>query len=118
MQVAAVDQKSNGTAWERARLNYFGRVGYNFKEKYIAEFLWRYDGSYNFPEETRFGFFPGISAGWRISEEKFFANNITFINSLKLRGSWGQLGNDAVPIGTLYKNTAIFLPMLLAPLVM
>ena len=94
----AVDQKSNGSAWERARLNYFGRVGYNFKEKYIAEFLWRYDGSYNFPEQNRFGFFPGISAGWRISEEKFFSDNITFINSLKLRGSWGKLGNDAVSV--------------------
>jgi len=91
-----VDQKSNGSAWERARLNYFGRLGYNYKEKYIAEFLWRYDGSYNFPTETRFGFFPGISAGWRISEEKFFSDNITFINSLKIRASWGQLGNDAV----------------------
>lgn len=91
-----VDQKSGGSAFERARLNYFGRVGYNYKEKYILEFLWRYDGSYNFPTVKRFGFFPGITAGWRISEEDFFKNNISFINSLKLRGSWGQLGNDAV----------------------
>ena len=91
-----VDQKSNGSAWERARLNYFGRVGYNYKEKYIAEFLWRYDGSYNFPGDKRFGFFPGITAGWRISEEDFFKDNIRIFNSLKLRGSWGRLGNDAV----------------------
>jgi len=91
-----VDQKSGGSAWERARLNYFGRVGYNYKEKYIAEFLWRYDGSYNFPDAKRFGFFPGITAGWRISEENFFKDNIRAINSLKLRGSWGKLGNDAV----------------------
>ena len=91
-----VDQKSNGSAWERARLNYFGRVGYNYKEKYIAEFLWRYDGSYNFPVDKRFGFFPGITAGWRISEEDFFKSTIPFINSLKIRGSWGKLGNDAV----------------------
>ncbi|MCC6287519.1 MAG: TonB-dependent receptor [Chitinophagaceae bacterium] len=95
----AVDQKSGGSAWERARLNYFGRVGYNYLERYIVEFLWRYDGSYNFPEDKRFGFFPGVSAGWRISEENFFKNNITFINALKLRGSWGQLGNDAVYVG-------------------
>ncbi|MFT3947042.1 MAG: TonB-dependent receptor [Agriterribacter sp.] len=95
----AVDQKSGGSAWERARLNYFGRVGYNYLEKYIVEFLWRYDGSYNFPADKRFGFFPGVSAGWRISEENFFKNNITFINALKLRGSWGQLGNDAVYVG-------------------
>lgn len=91
-----VDQKSGGSAWERARLNYFGRVGYNYKEKYIAEFLWRYDGSYNFPDAKRFGFFPGITAGWRISEENFFKDNVRAINSLKLRGSWGKLGNDAV----------------------
>ncbi len=89
-------QQSGGSAWERARLNYFGRVGYNYQEKYIAEFLWRYDGSYNFPTAKRFGFFPGVTAGWRISEENFFKENIKFINTLKLRGSWGKLGNDAV----------------------
>ncbi|HTE29560.1 MAG TPA: hypothetical protein VK666_04250, partial [Chryseolinea sp.] len=57
---------------------------------------WRYDGSYNFPASNRFGFFPGVTAGWRISEEKFFQQNVSFINSLKLRASWGKLGNDAV----------------------
>lgn len=92
------DQKSNGSSWERARLNYFGRVGYNYKEKYLAEFLWRYDGSYMFPEAHRFGFFPGITAGWRISEENFF-KSVRAINSLKLRGSWGKLGNDQVYFG-------------------
>jgi len=92
----AVDQQSNGSGWQRARLNYFGRVGYNYKEKYLVEFLWRYDGSYNFPGAKRFGFFPGISAGWKISEENFFKDNVKVFNSLKLRGSWGKLGNDAV----------------------
>lgn len=92
---------NSGGAWQKARLSYFGRVGYNYKEKYLAEFLWRVDGSYIFPEAHRFGFFPGISAGWRISEEDFFKNNIKFIQNLKLRGSWGQLGNDqAVLPGT------------------
>ena len=85
-----------GGGWERARLNYFGRAGYNYKEKYLAEFLWRVDGSYMFPEAHRFGFFPGVSAGWRISEEGFFKENVKFIQSLKLRGSWGQMGNDNV----------------------
>jgi len=87
---------NSGSAWERARLNYFGRVGYNYKEKYLAEFLWRADGSYMFPTTHRFGFFPGISAGWRISEENFFKDNIKFFQNLKLRGSWGQMGNDQV----------------------
>ena len=87
---------ADGGAWEKARLNYFGRVGYNYKEKYLLEFLWRLDGSYMFPETHRFGFFPGVSAGWRISEESFFRENVKFIQNLKLRGSWGQLGNDYV----------------------
>ncbi|HPZ89645.1 MAG TPA: SusC/RagA family TonB-linked outer membrane protein, partial [Flavihumibacter sp.] len=83
-----------GGEFNRARLSYFGRVGYNYQQKYIAEFLWRYDGSYNFPPQGRFGFFPGISAGWRISEENFFKDNVHFIDNLKLRGSWGQMGAE------------------------
>lgn len=81
--------------FNRARLSYFGRVGYNYKEKYLAEFLWRADGSYIFPEDKRFGFFPGISIGWRLSEEKFFKDNVSFVNNLKLRASWGQMGAEA-----------------------
>ncbi|MDB4923381.1 TonB-dependent receptor [Mucilaginibacter sp.] len=101
-----------GGAWEKARLNYFGRVGYNYKEKYLAEFLWRVDGSYMFPETHRFGFFPGISAGWRISEEGFFKNNVKFVQNLKLRGSWGQLGNDyVVKPGTNTLDEFAYLPL-------
>lgn len=85
-----------GGAWEKARLNYFGRVGYNFREKYLLEFLWRADGSYMFPQNHRFGFFPGISGGWRVSEEKFFKEHVPFFQNLKLRASWGQMGNDNV----------------------
>jgi TonB-linked SusC/RagA family outer membrane protein len=86
---------NNGSAYKRARLSYFGRANYNYKEKYMAEFLWRYDGSYMFPANDRFGFFPGILLGWRLSEEKFF-KPVTFINNLKLRASWGQMGNDNI----------------------
>lgn len=82
--------------WQRARMSYFGRAAYNYKEKYLAEFLWRYDGSYMFPAASRWGFFPGVTAGWRISEEEFFKKSLPAINSLKLRASWGQLGNDQV----------------------
>ncbi|MES2111744.1 MAG: TonB-dependent receptor [Bacteroidota bacterium] len=85
-----------GTEWQRARLSYFGRADYNYKDKYLLEFLWRVDGSYIFPENRRFGFFPGISAGWRISEENWFKGNVPFIQNLKLRGSWGQTGNDNI----------------------
>ena len=81
--------------FRRARLSYFGRAGYNFKEKYLAEFLWRADGSYIFPEQRRFGFFPGVSAGWRLSEEPFFKERFRFVDNLKLRASWGQMGAEA-----------------------
>jgi len=87
---------NDGSEESNARLNYFGRVNYNFSEKYLVEFVWRYDGSYKFPTNSQFGFFPGISLGYRISEENFFKNNISFINNLKFRGSWGQTGNDRI----------------------
>ncbi|GAA4307637.1 TonB-dependent receptor [Compostibacter hankyongensis] len=98
------EKTNDGGAWERARLNYFGRVSYNYKEKYLAEFLWRYDGSYMFPENTRFGFFPGVLAGWRISEESFWKQNVHLINYLKLRGSWGQMGNDQIYFGDVLQE--------------
>jgi TonB-linked SusC/RagA family outer membrane protein len=92
-----LERTNNGGAFESARLNYFGRVAYNFKERYLLEFLWRYDGSDIFPEgKTRYGFFPGFLAGWTISEEDFWKSAVPSVNYLKIRGSWGQLGNDNV----------------------
>lgn len=95
----AVDQflSNNGTAGNTARLNYFGRLNYSFREKLLAEFVWRYQGSYIFEESSRFGFFPGISLGYVLSEEDFWKENVSGINYLKLRGSWGQTGNDLIP---------------------
>lgn len=90
-------QKDNGgTASHEARMSYFGRFNYDYDSKYLAEFLFRYDGSYIFPEESRWGFFPGISLGWQISEEDFWSNNIELVNYLKIRGSWGETGNDRI----------------------
>lgn len=91
-----LEKNNNGSASVNARLNYFGRMNYAFRDKYMLEFVFRYDGSYIFPADKRFGFFPGVSAGWRISEENFWKNNITFLNFFKLRGSWGQTGNDRI----------------------
>ncbi|MDD4362863.1 MAG: SusC/RagA family TonB-linked outer membrane protein, partial [Atribacterota bacterium] len=87
---------NNGSASESGRQNIFGRVSYNFAERYLFDFNFRYDGSYRFPKEHRWGFFPGGSAAWRMSEENFIKNNYSFIDNLKLRASYGQLGNDAV----------------------
>lgn len=90
-----VSQNLGGSAFNRATLSYFGRATYNYREKYLAEFVWRYDGSYFFPVNRQFGFFPGIMAGWNISKEKFM-ENARFVNNLKLRASYGQMGNDQV----------------------
>ena len=94
----ATDQymSNSGSADQNAYLSYFGRVNYDLNQKYMIEYVWRYDGSYKFPGSKQFGFFPGISAGWRISNENFWKNNITFINDFKIRGSWGQTGNDRI----------------------
>jgi len=96
-----LEKNNSGGSYRKARLSYFGRVGYNYDEKYLFEFLWRYDGSYIFPANKRFGFFPGITAGWRVSEEKFFKDNFSFINNLKLRGSWAQMGAEPYFNGSL-----------------
>lgn len=90
----AENQNVGGIAYNRARLGYFGRVQYGYKEKYLVEFIGRYDGSYIFPESQRFGFFPGVLAGWNITEEDFF--KVKGVDYLKLRGSYGQMGNDQV----------------------
>ena len=95
----ATDQymSNNGYASQNAYMSYFGRINYDMSRKYMVEFVWRYDGSYMFPQSKRFGFFPGVSAGYRISEEDFFKSSfLSFFNDLKLRGSWGQTGNDRI----------------------
>ncbi|MEI7526951.1 MAG: TonB-dependent receptor, partial [Mariniphaga sp.] len=91
-----LQKDNNGSASQNARLNYFGRVNYDYNQKYMAEFVWRYDGSYIFPAASRYGFFPGVSLGWRISEENFWKDNIPAVNYFKIRGSWGQTGNDRI----------------------
>src|SRR5690606_37229322 len=91
-----VDQAANGTGSESGRKNLFGRISYSFQDKYLIDFNARYDGSSNFPKGKQFGFFPGVSAAWRVSQENFIKNNASFINDLKLRASIGQIGNDAI----------------------
>lgn len=75
--------------------SYFGRLGYNFREKYLFEANFRYDGSSRFAEDKRWGLFPSFSAGWRMNREKWL-ENITWLSDLKLRASWGQLGNERI----------------------
>lgn len=93
---ATTYQVTGGTGSVNARESYFGRVNYSYANKYLLEFVSRYDGSYIFAPGHRWGFFPGVSVGWVASDEKFFKNNIKFIDYFKLRASWGQTGNDRV----------------------
>lgn len=74
---------------------FFGRINYNYKERYLIELNGRYDGSSRFINDKRWGFFPSLSVGWNIAREDFFRNiaDKAHIDVLKLRGSWGQLGN-------------------------
>jgi len=74
----------------------FGRLTYNYKKKYLINFSLRHDGSFRFPPGHRWGTFPAVSVGWRISQEPFFKNNVGFISELKLKASWGRMGNDQI----------------------
>lgn len=74
----------------------FYRINYDFAGKYLIETNGRYDGSSKFPSDSRFGFFPSVSAGWRVSEEAFMDWSDSFLSNLKLRGSWGNIGNQSV----------------------
>lgn len=79
-----------------ATQGYFGRINYNYKEKYLFETNMRYDGSYVFRSGNRWGFFPSFSVGWSMHRESFWEQIQPYINTLKLKGSWGQLGNQNV----------------------
>jgi len=86
------EKNNTGTASEQARLNYFGRMNYDFSNKYLFEFVWRYDGSYIFPAGKRFGFFPGVSLVWRVSDELFWEGIRPVVSDFKFRASWGRRG--------------------------
>ncbi len=88
------DQNIAGSASIYARKSLIGRATYDYKGKYLAEVVFRADGSLKFPEDNRWGYFPGLLMGWRSSEENFWKENISFINYFKLRGSIGMMGMD------------------------
>ncbi len=92
---ATSNAQSFGSGFEWALQSYFGRINYAFQGKYLLEANARIDGSSRFPKDNRFAFFPSFSAGWRISEEGFFPST-SWIYDLKIRGSWGELGNQEI----------------------
>ena len=86
---------ATGNKFQWRMLSYFGRVNYAFDGKYLAEFNLRADASSRFAKGNRWGYFPSVSAGWRLSEEEFI-RNLGIFDNLKLRASWGKLGNQNI----------------------
>jgi TonB-linked SusC/RagA family outer membrane protein len=108
---------NNGDAYENAYNSFFGRLMYNWKSRYYIQTNFRYDGSSRFAADYRWGFFPSVSGAWVMSQEKFM-KNIDWISMLKIRLSWGQLGNErignypyqssiAFNTGTLYQGSVV-----------
>lgn len=89
----------SGSASRNTLQSYFGRFNYNFRDKYLFEANARYDGSSRFPQDSRWGLFPSFSAAWRVSQESFFKDakdSMSWLSDLKLRASWGKLGNQSI----------------------
>ena len=90
----ASTQKGEGYTRKLNMLSWFGRVNYDFAGRYLLEANLRADASSRFAEGHRWGYFPSFSAGWRVSEEAFMENTKSWLSNLKIRGSWGKLGNQ------------------------
>ncbi len=102
--LATGTQTSGGAfAWE-SQLGFYGRINYNYKEKYLLEANLRYDGTSKFPTDLQWRYFPSFSAGWRVTEESWMEWSESFLSSLKLRGSWGIIGDQTVP-NSLYLSS-------------
>jgi len=89
-------QATQGEIADVAKKALIGQVNYDFMGKYLVDFRFRYDGSSRWPDGKRFDLFPSISVGWRLSEEGFIKDNIAFLDNLKLRGSYGEMGDEGI----------------------
>lgn len=104
-------QLNTGTGGELSLRSYFGRLGYDYAGKYLFEANLRYDGTSRFASNKRWGAFPSFSVGWRISEESFMEKMKGVLNNLKLRASWGKLGNqDATGYYPYFQYVSLGLP--------
>lgn len=92
---AGTQTNSGGAKWE-SQLGFFGRINYNYKEKYLLEGNLRYDGTSKFPTNLKWRWFPSFSAGWRVNEESWMEWSKSILSALKLRGSWGTIGDQSV----------------------
>ena len=91
-------QTNGGGGYDWAIMSVFGRLTYNYAERYLLEATMRYDGSSRFPTDSKFGLFPSVAVGWRLSEESFFkaCEPLNFISNFKLKASYGILGNNNI----------------------
>lgn len=90
------NMRNGGSATDWTLISYFGRVNYDYLGRYLFEANIRYDGSSRFAQGNKWGTFPSFSAGWRLSEENFMAGTKSYLDDLKLRVSWGRLGNQEI----------------------
>lgn len=121
IDATATPSVAQGFETEFRIASYFSQLKYNYSERYFVSLTARYDGSSRFGENNRWGFFPSVSAGWRISEEEFF--NFDFFDELKIRGGYGVTGNAAIDnfaarglygVGGSYAGTTALNPQQLA----
>ena len=103
LNAGTINKDVEGSSNESKLMSYFGRARYNYSDKYLLEFSFRYDGSSRFAEGNRWGFFPSFSGAWRISEESFL-QNAQLLSNLKIRASWGQLGNQNISLYSFVSN--------------
>lgn len=102
-------QTNKNGGHETARRSYFGRVQYDFNNKYLFEANLRADASSRFPKDSRWGYFPSVSAGWRITEESFVKDaDIKWLSNLKIRAGWGQTGNEELSDSDIYPSIATY----------
>ncbi len=97
-------KNNGGSDYEFGLRSFFARFNYAYDSKYLLEVNGRYDGSSRFAAENQYSFFPSFSAAWRLSRESFFQKLNLPVNELKLRGSWGQTGNQTVPLYSYYSS--------------
>lgn len=95
---------NSSSAAEGGRASYLGRLNYSYNNKYLLEASFRADASPNFPPGSRWGYFPSVAVGWKVSEEAFFKDNVSFVNDLKMRFQVGQTGSDAVAAWQYYER--------------
>lgn len=100
------NQQSEGSGAAYALESQFARANYSYANKYLVEGVVRRDGSSRFPTTKKYAVFPSVAAGWRIAQENFFRDNIDWINELKLKASWGVLGNQNIS-NYPYQNTLV-----------